>query len=235
MKVFGIDLAGRESNPSGFASLSGRRFETKLVYSDDEIIETCARERPSVVAIDAPFSLPKRGNLREADSLLIKRGYRVFPPTFAGMRSLTERGMRLAEELGAKKIKVIEIHPRTSGLLLFKTPTRERWVTELKKRGWQLVGELGKHEIDAILAALTGALFLGKKTEAVGAAGEGVIIVPLGRLCFPGLLRIEVPDRENVFTTPLAKPACLFPLRFIAVPITASAGPQNLQVWEVLL
>ncbi len=182
MKVIGIDLAGRTTNPSGFALLSNHKIKTWLIYSNDEMIELCTREYPSVVAIDAPLSLPKRGNLRKADALLIKRGFRVFPPTFAGMRSLTERGIHLANELRAKKIKVIEIHPRTSGLLLFKTPSRERWMTELREGGWQLGESATEHEIDATMAALTGALYLGKKTEEVGAVHEGVIIVPRGEL-----------------------------------------------------
>ena len=179
MKVVGIDLAGRVTNPSGFALLSDRKIETRLVYSDDEIIELCIRERPSVVAIDAPLSLPRRGNLRKADASLIKRGFRVFPPTFAGMRSLTLRGMRLAKELRAKKIRVIEIHPRTSGMLLFKTPNRERWTTKLRGEGWRFGESASEHEIDAAMAALTGALYLGEKTEGVGAPREGVITVPL--------------------------------------------------------
>ena len=179
MKVIGIDLAGRMTNPSGFALLFDRRIETRLIYSTKEIIELCMHERPSVVAIDAPLSLPKRGNLRKADASLIKRGFRVFPPTFAGMRSLTERGVRLAKELRAKKIKVIEIHPRTSGLLLFKTPRRMRWMSELSKWGWQLEGIANEHEIDAAMAALTGALCLEGKTEEVGAPREGVITIPL--------------------------------------------------------
>lgn len=182
MKAIGIDLAGRSTNPSGFALLSDRKIETRLIYSNDEIIELCTRERPSAVAIDAPLSLPKRGNLRKADSLLIKRGFRVFPPTFGGMRSLTERGIHLAKELRAKKIKVIEIHPRTSGLILFKTSSRERWMTELREGGWQLGKSASEHEIDAAMAALTGALYLSKKTEEVGAAHEGMIIVPRGEL-----------------------------------------------------
>ena len=178
MKVIGIDLAGWATNPSGFALLSGRKIETLLVYSDDEIIGLCMRERPSVVAIDAPLSMPKRGNLRKADALLIKRGFRVFPPTFAGMRSLTERGMRLAKKIRAKKIKVIEIHPRTSGMLLFNTPLRKKWVAELKRRGWQLKESASEHEIDAVLAALTGVLYLNRGTEEIGRGEEGVILIP---------------------------------------------------------
>jgi len=179
-KVIGIDLAGRETNPSGFAVISDGRLRTGLIYSDEEIENLCAQERPDVVAIDAPLSLPERGGLREADASLIKRGFRVLPPALGGMKSLTERGMRLTSELRAKGVKVIEIHPRTSGTVLFGKPLRQTWVRELEKCGVRLAEGASEHEIDAAIAALTGVLHLWGKTEEVGEAREGVIVIPRG-------------------------------------------------------
>ena len=179
MKVIGVDLAGLATNPSGFAVLSGRTFRTRLVHSDAEMIDLCVAEEPDLVAIDAPLSLPRRGNLRNADLSLIKRGLRVFPPTFAGMRSLTSRGIFLSKKLHAKKIKVIEIHPRTSGILIFKTDDRNQWMRKLKKMGFHLYGGKSRHELDAALSAHTGALHLRGKTEAMGRVEEGTIVVPL--------------------------------------------------------
>jgi len=94
------------------------------------------------------------------------------------MRSLTERGVSLAAELRAKNLEVIEIHPRTSGVLLFKTPDRDRWVTKLRKKRVKLKGNISEHEIDAAMAALTGALHLQKKTDEVGNSKEGTIVIP---------------------------------------------------------
>jgi hypothetical protein len=182
MKIIGIDLAARATNPSGFAVLSDHRINMRLIHSDEEIVEICVRERPILIAIDAPLSLPKHGNLRKADASLIERGLRVFPPTFAGMRSLTERGIRLADMLRAKGLRVIEIHPRTSGVLLFKTPDRHQWVTKLGERGVKLDEGASEHEIDAAIAALTGALYIQKKTEEVGEAEEGTIVIPRHQL-----------------------------------------------------
>lgn len=179
MKVCGIDLSGKEENPSGVAILTGRKFNTELVFTDGEIIELCVRERPKVVTVDAPLSLPVHGSLRLADRLLIKRGFRVFPPLFGSMRSLTQRGIRLAKELRKQKFEVIEIHPRTSGLALFGKPDRLAWIKGLRERGWKIETDLSAHEIDAALAALTGALYLQKKTEAVGGKAEGTIIIPI--------------------------------------------------------
>lgn len=179
MKVIGIDLAGLATNPSGFAILAGHTFKTQLVHSDEQMIDLCVKEKPDLVAVDAPLSLPKRGNLRNADLSLIKRGLRVFPPTFAGMRSLTSRGIFLSKKLRARKIKVIEIHPRTSGILIFKTDDRNQWMKKLTKMGFRLYGGKSRHELDATLAAHTGALHLRGKTEEMGRVEEGTIVVPL--------------------------------------------------------
>lgn len=174
--IIGLDLAGVPKNPSGFARLSNSKFQTSLIYSDDEILEQCTRSDVKLVAIDAPLSLPQQGNLRRADALLIQRGFRVLPPTFGGMRSLTERGMRFASELRAKNLSVIEIHPRTSGMILFKTSDRQQWVAKLKGKGFHLRKNVSEHEIDAAIAALTGILYLQGKTEEVGTIEEGTII-----------------------------------------------------------
>lgn len=182
MKVLGLDLAGVPSNPTGFALLSRRKFKTGLAYSDGEILRLCTWEGPALVAIDAPLSLPTNGNLRLADKLLIGRGLRVFPPTFAGMKALTARGIRLANELRSKGFKVIEIHPRTSGMIMLGSSNRRTWGPKLKKIGWTINPKASDHEVDAAIAALTALLHLKGKTEEVGSPVEGVIVVPLGRL-----------------------------------------------------
>lgn len=182
MRVIGIDLAGKESNPSGFAILLNREVETRLVYPDEGLLQLCALERPDVVAVDAPLSLPREGNLRAADARLIHLGYRVLPLTFGGMRALTGRGIQLAKKLRARSIRVIEIHPHTSGRILFGTPNREEWLLKLEREGWEIRGGESDHEVDAAIAALTGLLYLRKKTEEVGELEEGTIIIPRGRM-----------------------------------------------------
>ena len=180
--VIGLDLAGTPKNPSGFALLFGRKIETKFLYPDAEIVEQCVRSRPRVVAIDAPLSLPRQGGFRSADKQLVERGLRVFPPTFAGMKKLTARGIRLAGEMRSQGLHVIEIHPRTSGVILFGTADRTKWVSKIRRKGWQLKLGRSEHEIDAAVAALTGMLWLKKKIEEIGDRGEGTIIIPCGPL-----------------------------------------------------
>ena len=184
MKTVGIDLAGLCTNPSGFAVLSNRRIQTQLVYPNEEIIELCLQNRAEVVAVDAPLSRPKCGNLRKADRVLISRGYRVLPPLFGGMRSLTERGEFLIKKLREERIDVIEVHPTTSGKILFDTPNRKGWIGGLEKLGFRLK-EKSEHEVDASMAAFTAALYLMGKTEKVGNTEEGEIIIPLPKAVSP--------------------------------------------------
>ncbi|KXB05078.1 hypothetical protein AKJ48_00435 [candidate division MSBL1 archaeon SCGC-AAA261O19] len=176
MKVIGIDLAGKETNPTGMAVLTEEDLSVSTLGSDDEILSECKDNHPDVVAIDAPLNFPVEGSFREADSELISRGHRVLPPSLGGMKFLTERGIRLAEELREQGFEVIEIHPRTSGKILFETPDREEWIRELEKHGWKLGEDVSEHEVDAALTALTGLLYLKGEFEKVGEKEEEIII-----------------------------------------------------------
>ncbi|MFN4133391.1 MAG: DUF429 domain-containing protein [Candidatus Hadarchaeales archaeon] len=175
-KIVGIDLAGKEENPTGIAFFDGREMVTTTIHLDGEIIEACAGA--ALVAIDAPLSFPRKGALRKCDAALIKRGLRVLPPSFSGMFHLTRRGVALAKKLRRRGLKVIEIHPRTSAIILFGTDERKKWLKMMKKKGFRFCGVASDHEIDASIAALTGWLHLQKKTEKVGDRGE-TIVIPL--------------------------------------------------------
>ncbi|KXA96504.1 hypothetical protein AKJ38_03180 [candidate division MSBL1 archaeon SCGC-AAA259I14] len=181
MKTIGIDLSGKEENPTGIAILRERYIESDILYSTEHIVERCQSEKPDIVGIDAPLSAPEGGGFRSSDRMLIERGYRVLPPTFGGMKILTERGIRLAGNLRELGYKVIEVHPLTSGLILFNTKSRNEWVSNLLDESWDL--DLGStdHEIDSAIAAITGLLYLMDRTEEVGEEDD-LIIIPSGNL-----------------------------------------------------
>ena len=85
--IIGIDLAGLSKYPTGWALLKGTAVKTSLIYTDSEILENITRNIPSLIVIDAPLSLPKRGEaFRKADREMIKKGYRVFPPTLPAIK-----------------------------------------------------------------------------------------------------------------------------------------------------
>jgi predicted nuclease with RNAse H fold len=182
--TIGIDLAGLSKNPTGWAVLKGNTVRTSVIYTDSEILENITRNTPSLIAIDAPLSLPKKGEaFRKADREMIKKGYRVFPPTFPAMKKLTLRAIRLNRLIEENAYKTIEVHP-TSTRKALRMPLKD-WKTMqeiLKTLG--LKGELETrplviHEIDAVTAALTAALHLKKQTETIG--DEDCVIVPKKR------------------------------------------------------
>lgn len=180
--IIGIDLAGKEKNPTGLAILKHKKVETRLVYTDKEILDAVRVTEPSIAAIDAPLKLPKKGILRKGDFELIKKGYRVFPPGLPAMKTLTLRAIRLNRLITKSGVRTIEVHP-TSTRKALSMPTKN-WedIQEIfKKIGLSGTIEertLTHHELDAITAALTAHLYLQGLTENFGDSREGLIIVP---------------------------------------------------------
>lgn len=184
--IIGIDLAGLKKNPSGLAILRQRKVQTKLVYSDEEIIDSITDNKPYLIAIDAPLSFPKEGFLRNADRQMMKKGYRVLPPNFPHMKELTDRAVNLNNLITQKSYRTIEVHPTSTRKALQMLPPKE----------WQIIQEIFKqmglkgnietqrltaHELDSITTALTAQLYLKNQTEKIGDEQEGYIIIPKKR------------------------------------------------------
>jgi len=180
--IIGIDLAGKPENPTGWALWKNKAVKTSLIYTDNEILEGIARNKPAIIAIDAPLCLPKRGNLRRADKEMIRKGYRVFPPSLPAMRKLTLRGMKINKSIAEKGYKTIEVHP-TSTRKALNMPSKDWGKIQkiLKSIGLEAelkVRTMTPHEIDAITSALTAYLHTQNQTEAIGDEEEGYIIIP---------------------------------------------------------
>lgn len=180
--IIGLDLAGKNKNPTGLALLQGRRVQTSLIYTDTEILDAITQSNPELIAIDAPLSAPKKGFSRKADREMIKKGYRVFPPNFTYMKELTLRAVKLNKLIEEKKYRAIEVHP-TSCRKALQMPLKEwKAIQETLKtlglKGTVETRQLISHELDAVTAALTAKLHLNHKTELVGDDEEGYIIVP---------------------------------------------------------
>jgi predicted nuclease with RNAse H fold len=184
--VIGIDLAGLSRNPTGWALLKGNVVKPSLLYTDREIIENTIRNHPALIAIDAPLSLPKKGEFfRKADREMIRKGYRVFPPKLPAMKKLALRAIRLNRLIEEKMYKAIEVHP-TSTRKALQMPLKDwKAIQEILKtlglKGELEMRPLATHEIDAVTAALTAVLHLKSQTERVGDDEEGYIIVPKKR------------------------------------------------------
>jgi len=180
--IIGIDLAGSSKNPTGWALWKNKTVKTKLVYTSKEIMESVVTNKPSIIAIDAPLRLPKKGILRSADKEMIKRGYRVFPPTLPAMKKLTSRAMRINKLIVEKGYKTVEVHP-TSTRKALNMPLKD-WgkiqtlLKDIGLKGDVETRQLTPHEIDAVTAALTAYLQIQNQTESVGDEEEGYIIIP---------------------------------------------------------
>ncbi len=155
MKVIGIDLAGKDKNPTGFCIMINGKTEVRLLHSNEEILKVVDEIEPDVIAVDAPFSFPEDGYYRDSDNKLQEEGFKPLSPRFPGMQPLVERAMKLVPEL-RKNYRVIEVFPRATEKILG---------LEEKKT----------HEYDALLCALTGKYYYEGKFRAIG---KEEIVVP---------------------------------------------------------
>jgi len=177
VKVIGIDLAGSEARPTGLALIEDRFISCTTLYSDGELISYCCKRGADLIAIDAPLTFPSKGAMREVDRAMHKLGLRVLPPLFPGMVKLTKRGMKLSRRLKDVGFKVIEVHPHSTVRRL-GLANRFKLLQELEDEGYLLLNDVSNvHEVDAIIAAYTGVLYLNGLAEEVGGE-DGVIIVP---------------------------------------------------------
>jgi predicted nuclease with RNAse H fold len=192
--VVGVDLAGVPHRPTGICLLRNRDALTKLVYADDEILGFIDREKPDLVTIDAPLSLPpgrksihqRNGqHFRPCDLELRRRKIRFFPITLGPMRVLTERGMALRHTMERKGVQVVEIYPGGA---------QDVWGLPRAKHDMQglragisrmgiggLCEDCSDHELDAATAALVGRLYLQGEAEVYGDFCRGAIVMPRSR------------------------------------------------------
>jgi uncharacterized protein len=191
--IIGIDLAGSPKRNTGMCTMrSSRILRWATLHTDDEILSYVADELPSVIAIDAPLTLPpgrktiddRNGeHFRPCDRELLKRGIRFFPVTLGPMRTLTKRGMTLAKKLRKFQCDVIEIYPgaaqdvwniarKQDGLNKLR-----RGLTKLGVRG--VDKQMNGDELDAVTGALVGEWFVRGKTEILGGARLKGIVMPL--------------------------------------------------------
>lgn len=198
LRVVGIDLTGSESRPTGWCSLVGRKAETKLERTDDEIIEATCDARPDLVSIDSPLSLPvgrlsaldsdpgrdTYGIMRECERTLKRRGVNVYPCLIPSMQNLTQRGIRLATHFRSLGIPVIESYPGAAQDIM--NIPRKRASLDQLKHGLKLFGITGEFidkpvthdEVDAVTSAVVGLFFWCGKFEALGNEQEEYLIIP---------------------------------------------------------
>lgn len=195
-RVVGIDLRGNPKNPTGLACCHGSKVQTRVVFNDDEIIESTLAEQPRLVSIDAPLALPRGrssvyddspcrdagGIVRDAERILWSRKINVYPALIRHMQSLTRRGIFLAERLRSYGIEVIESYPGAAQDILGiprKKASLDTLANGLKEFGFDIRDQVTHDELDAVTSAMVGYFYLANCYEGVGADDECYLIVPM--------------------------------------------------------
>jgi uncharacterized protein YprB with RNaseH-like and TPR domain/predicted nuclease with RNAse H fold/adenylate kinase family enzyme len=193
--VVGIDLRSNPTRPTGWAVSRDIHVETAVLFSDEEILARTLIERPDIVSIDAPLSLPRGrqsvsddspcrklgGIVRDAERILWSRHIRVYPALIRQMQGLTARGIALTRALECQGIRVIESYPGAAQdvLNIPRKKDDQRLLEEgLRQFGYQFPASLSHDELDAITSALVGHFYLAGLYEAIGADDEGYMINP---------------------------------------------------------
>jgi hypothetical protein len=198
-RYVGLDLAAVNHRPSGFCTLSNNLVHTKLIFEDSEILEEIINSKPSLVAIDAPLTLPLgrcclkddcacrgNGHLRECDRAVRRLGIPIFALSLGPMRTLTVRGMGIRDRLARERIPVVETYP--GGAQDIWGIPRQKDPAGLKKglKKFRLEGDIRRtkiscHELDAITCAIVAQDHHAGRSLILGDPDEGLMILPQGR------------------------------------------------------
>lgn len=197
-RIVGIDLTGSKSRASGWCLLENDYAITKLLGSNEEIINETIKSYPDLISIDSPLSLPKGrisatdedpgrktyGIMRHCERILKKRGINVYPSLINSMQKLTLRGIQLANHFRSLGIPVIESYPGAAQDIM--GIPRKRVSLKFLAKGIERFGIKGDFvsnpvthdELDAITSAIVGLFFWGGKFEALGNEDEDYLIIP---------------------------------------------------------
>jgi len=191
-RVLGVDYGSKMAGTTVVAFRSGKEidFRASLKGKDADMMVLKAVEelKPDLIAIDAPLSLPGVFTglagcydyfYRQCDKLT-----KAMSPMFLG--GLTARAMKLAAQLRATGVEVIEAYPVKAGVDLglkeFGYRTKAQEDDELlqlllKQTGMDLTEHqaLSGHHVDAVLALFIAEQFILDKAGQLGDEVEGVI------------------------------------------------------------
>ncbi len=164
VKICGLDLAGKDKNETGFCLIEKnkhKKITTKILHTNEEILNEIEKAKPDLIAIDAPFDFPKDSYYRKSDILLREHGVQPLSPLFRGMKPLVERAKILVKILrdsegGGGSYEVIEVFSKASERIM----------------GLERDKKANKDEYDAVLCALTGEKYLEGNYENL----DGIII-----------------------------------------------------------
>lgn len=197
----GIDLAGVAHRETGVAVLRDGRLDLLTTAGgDDEILALAALAgRGGTVALNAPLGRP-RGRCcldddcpcrhdpgtrsRESERELLRMGVPILATAL--IKVLARRGARIAEELRRVGREPLEVYPFAT-LRLLGLPTAGKRTPLGRRRIHQALQALvpgldhpdaSEHQLDVTVCALTAHLWRQGRTRTVGAADEGLLVIP---------------------------------------------------------
>ena len=192
MRALGVDVGVRKGCHA--VLLDGRRVERReSAITPEQLGQLLEREQPDVVAIDAPSSFAMHGRSRAAERDLSARGIRLFFTPAAEIArehpfySWMHVGMACFGEAcraGYDTTRALEVFPHASAVVIRGTlpPIRSSKVRRrravLESVGVDATVLRNVDEVDAALAAVTGAIAAEGGGCAVGDPDEGLITVP---------------------------------------------------------
>ena len=207
MLSLGIDLTASPKKPSSYALLNDRgEFCSRGSFRTlEELLETMNGQEPSLIAIDAPLTLPlgldcleescpcsavmnPKGRLSEVE--LAHMGIGLFFTTKRSIiKNLVYRGVAFYNDLTNRGHQVIEIYPYATKVVLFgsKIPKKNSPEGIAFLRGklsglipglGPLADQLNHDDCDALLAAYTAYCHLKDESSLVGLPEEGYMVIP---------------------------------------------------------
>jgi predicted nuclease with RNAse H fold len=213
MRVVGLDLTASPEKATAYAVLTKEMdiVAEGFVTDDEEIIALAEEQRPALVAIDAPLSLPlglccleESCTCRPASSRKGRRCERELSALGIGcyyttkrsiIKGMVYRAIVLKEKLEGQGFAVIEIYPYASRVRLFGRLPRKTTVAgrQALQKGLRCFIPaipssqewlLSHDALDALLAAYTGVLYIEGQTRALGDPSEGLLHIPTGDAAF---------------------------------------------------
>lgn len=203
MIVCGIDMAS--AKPSTVAFIDDKLNIDTLVDLNELSTGFIAKSTDSnvpVIAIDSPLGFPSgmccleescpckpsKGNGRLAERELSKMGISSYYTTKKTIiKPMIYKAIKWTKILRRYGFTVIEIYPYATKVRLFgkPVPSKTKNLSVLKALVFSLgfpeaVSECNHDQIDAILAAYTGLLYIQGNTEEVGDETESKIVIPQG-------------------------------------------------------
>lgn len=186
----GIDLSASFEKPSSCAVWDSTEISLLSLNSNLEIAEWTKKNKPDLIGLDAPLSIPKGLNSkfgsRQCERDLLKEGTPVFMTSL--LAPLTFRALNLVGMLSEQGIKTIEVYPFSLRKRFQIAPELKKTVgfKELKSRfldvfPFSVDPEMIKehHDIDALLALWMTKMVAEGSFRTTGNEEEGLIYLPL--------------------------------------------------------